>query len=151
MMLAMRVNYWLREDHKERQHQGEQPKSLGQREAKNGVVEQLLREVRLAGACNEQVAEDRPDPEANAAEGDGSKSGADVVQPLNADGHRGRLAQRDGTGRGRKQKARRGPQLQRPCSTTTKHTSQNSNQEHICGAAGEIFEKVFLPKSCYHY
>ena len=81
--------------------QGEQANSLRQGEAQNGVVEQHLRQVGLASAGDQQVAEDGTDTQTNASEGDGSEAGADVVQALHGDGdRRGRAGSDEGSGSG---------------------------------------------------
>ena len=82
----------LREEHEEGKHQGEQTNGLRQGEAENGVVEQHLRQVRLAGAGDQQGTEDRTNTHTHASQRDGGEAGADVVQALDGDGHGGGLA-----------------------------------------------------------
>ena len=79
----------LREQHQEGQHQSEQANSLGQGEAQNGVVEQHLNLVGLAGAGDQQVSEDGTDTQTDTGQGNSGQTSTDEVQTLDLDGDSG--------------------------------------------------------------
>ena len=80
---------YLREEHEEGEHEGEEANSFSEGETENGVVEEHAGEVGLAGDGDEEVAEDGSDTEADTSEGDGGEAGADEVETLDGDGDGG--------------------------------------------------------------
>jgi hypothetical protein len=91
---------FLREEHEEGKHEGEEADSFSQGEAKNGVVEEHAGEVGLAGDGDEEVAEDGSDTETDTSEGDGGETSADEVETLDGDGDGGGGARSNSDDRG---------------------------------------------------